>query len=449
MSKFDLRDISDRLTRSRDTEAVVFEFLGYLQALRPDWRASLSFYEVSRDALVHVYERQGPRLARRDITLPVDQLPSRLVRKFFHPSAFFNRTDKRALLSHVFQTSPWYEPDPLEGAALHAITPVANWQACVCLPLADQEDILALLILASEKKGAFSGNAMAHILPVKSLASLALSQHLYRSSRAAATPESGRVATADFQERIRQLNVQSEQLREDNRLKAKKLETLMQQIEALSQDADTDRGELDRVKGALSALEEQSAQATQHLSQAYAELNEAQSRLQGTQRTVQFLKQVFELLSTEHADEEFSRFMVSWFCEEFGVARCSLMVLDAAEETLQIRAQRGIDPGVAEQVKVRVGQGIAGWVAHNRKPLLVRAPEDARETPHTHQDAYNSDSFISVPLVHNNRLSGVLNLSNKSDGDPFDDLDLDRAMLAGSLMALMLEGSEGSGRAAA
>ena len=62
MSKFDLRDISDRLTRSKDTEAVVFEFLGYLQAMRSDWRAALAFYEVSRDMLVGVYQREGTRL---------------------------------------------------------------------------------------------------------------------------------------------------------------------------------------------------------------------------------------------------------------------------------------------------------------------------------------------------------------------------------------------------
>src|SRR5690242_305836 len=76
VSNFDLRDISDRLTRSRDTEAVVFEFLGYLQSIRSDCRASLSFYEVSQDALVNLYERQGNRLVRRDIQLAVDQLPA-------------------------------------------------------------------------------------------------------------------------------------------------------------------------------------------------------------------------------------------------------------------------------------------------------------------------------------------------------------------------------------
>ena len=55
MSKFDLRDISERLANSSDTEAVVFEFIGYLQSVQPDWRASLAFYEVSQDALINVY----------------------------------------------------------------------------------------------------------------------------------------------------------------------------------------------------------------------------------------------------------------------------------------------------------------------------------------------------------------------------------------------------------
>jgi hypothetical protein len=88
MSKFDLRDISQRLSSSKDTEAVVSEFLGYLQAVRSDWRATLAFYEVSRDALVNVYERTGNRVARHDVTVSVDQLPPRLVRKFFHRAHF-------------------------------------------------------------------------------------------------------------------------------------------------------------------------------------------------------------------------------------------------------------------------------------------------------------------------------------------------------------------------
>ena len=450
MSKFDLRDISERLTRSRDTEAVVFEFLGYLQAMRPDWRAALAFYEVSRDVLVGVYQREGPRLKRRDISLPVDQLPSRLVRKFFHPSAFFNRADRRSLLSHLFQTSPYYEPDPLEAPALRLLTPVANWQSCVCLPLADQEDILALLVISSEKKGAFGSKAVGDIIPVKSLAALALAQHLYRTARpnGLGDDRNVRAAAAEFQERIRQLSVQSEELREDNQLKARKVEALTHQIEQLDKNSSEYRHELDRVKGTLFALEEQSAAATQHLTEAYSQLTQTQSRLMATQRTVEFLKEVFQVLSQEHDEGDFSRTMVSWFCEHFGIERCSLMVLDRSGEALEIAAQRGIDPAVAAKVKVRLGQGIAGWVAHNRKPLFVRVREEAEVKP-TGQDADTSDSFISVPLVHNNKLGGVLNLSNRADGEAFDDMDFDRAVLAGSLLAIIVSSRDRERRAAA
>jgi hypothetical protein len=134
--------------------------------------------------------------------------------------------------------------------------------------------------------------------------------------------------------------------------------------------------------------------------------------------------------------------MVAWFSEHFGVERCSLMVLDDSRETLRIRAQRGIKPELVGQVRVRIGQGIAGWVAHNRKPLFVRVKRDAGNLQHTNQDVYNSDSFICVPLVHNDRLVGVLNLSNKTGGEPFDELDLDRAVMAASVIAISLGGQE-------
>jgi signal transduction protein with GAF and PtsI domain len=53
-------------------------------------------------------------------------------------------------------------------------------------------------------------------------------------------------------------------------------------------------------------------------------------------------------------------------------------------------------------------------------------------------DHYNSDSFVSVPLVHRNRLLGVLNLSNKRDGKAFDETDLDRAMMASAVLSLAM-----------
>jgi signal transduction protein with GAF and PtsI domain len=111
-----------------------------------------------------------------------------------------------------------------------------------------------------------------------------------------------------------------------------------------------------------------------------------------------------------------------------------------------------MDPHLAGRVKVRVGQGVAGWVAYNRKPLHVRVRDSEVSVPHEGPEraaTYNSDSFVCVPLIHNNRLCGVLNLSNKSDGEPFDDLDLDRALLAGALLAMVLARHESARHSAA
>ena len=456
MSKFDLRDISERLTSSRNTEAVLFEFLGYLQTVRPDWHATLAFYEVSRDALVNVYQRSGNRLQRKDLLLQVDQLPPRLVRKFFHPSAFFNHSDRKTLLAHVLQSSPCYELSTLEASAVRAIAPIPSWQSAICMPLSDQEDILAMLTLASEKKGAFPSKAIGELLPIKAMASLALAQHLHRvhgprpeTNGHAREEKAPLKVAAEFHEQMQRMGQRTAELEAENLGKQQRVEALAREIEQLDKNSSYYKHELDQVKGTLGALEQQSAAATQQLSEAYTQLDIAVTRLNALQHTMGFLREVCQVIAQEHDPAEFSRTMVAWFSEHFGVERCSLMLIEPARDTLRIAACVGIDPAIAREARVRVGQGIAGWVAHNRKPLYVRMKDAARPTLHTGQDAYNSDSFVCVPLVHNNRMFGVLNLSNKKGGEAFEEYDFDRAVIAGSLLAITLGHHEGARRAAA
>ena len=450
MSKFDLRDISERLARSRDTETVVHEFLGYLQAMRGDWRASLAFYEVSRDALVKVYERHGGRLIIRDVKVPVSQLPVRLVRKFFHPSAFFNQVDRPSMISQLLSGAPYHEAEPGEAAALRPIAPLPEWQSCVCVPRADQEDVLALLVVASEKNGAFGSQTVADIMPIKSMAALALSQHLYRTSRghkANGHAPAPHAAAADFQDRIHRLSTQTSQLEEDNRAKSEKVEALTRELEQLDQNSNRYKAELERVKETLHALDAQSAQTAEQLTDAYSQLSASEARAAELERTVAFAKETLQALAHEHDPAALPATLVSWFGEQFDIDRCSLMQVDGSGESLFIAASRGIDPEMAKNVRVRMGQGVSGWVAHNRRPLHVRVKHEGGEAGRSGREDYNSDSFISVPLIYNHRLWGVLNLSNKRAGQPFDDMDLDRAQLSASVLATLL-GSRATARPA-
>ena len=441
MSRYDLRDISEKLSGSKDSTSVITSFLSYLQSVRRDWRASLSFYECSTDRLVSIYSVDGTRLQSAELDLAIDQLPPKLVRKFFHHSAYFADFNKRTVLSLIFQNSPFYRADKSEASALAAIAPLNSWESCLCMPLADSEDIIALLTICSAKKNAFPSKSVGELLPVKSVASLALAQHLYRSEKGRLEEEVKTVETklaGQFQEKVSRLSEERVALQSANEEQARMIAELVENLGNLDAGGDQYRSELERVKNALFALEEQSSVATEYLSDAYAELAGATMQLSEVQSTMSFVRGVCEVMAQEHNEAELPALLISWYADYFGIERYSYMAPDPRGETLSISMSRGIANTIAERVRVRIGQGIAGWVAHNRKPLLVRSVGEAG-VPHTHQDNYNSDSFLAVPVVHNDVLYGVLNLSNKKDGSLFGPSDLDRATLLCQWIAMSEE----------
>lgn len=443
MSRYDLRDISDRLARSTDAEAVAFEFLGALQSAQPTWHATLAFYEVSRDALVRLYEREKDQLRARDLKVMVDQLPARMIRNFFHPNAPL-LTGGKPSVAPVVHATPVYEPDLNDAVLLRSLLPVATWNSCVCLPLTDREEMLALLLIVSQKRAAFPPRVLEEILPLKSMAAFALAERLHRASQDAQEPDmmAGQRAAEEFHERLEQLSIHARELEQDNETKGDRLQQLSTQIEQLDTHSSQYRTELDRVKEALRDLENRSSRARESLSEASAQLDTALQQISEMRGTLDFMRQVFDTLAEEHDPRQFTGTMLTWLVERFGVERCSVMLVDRTGNLLRIAAQVGIPAGVADKVRVRVGQGVAGWVAQNRKPLFVRARDDAADIERNTDDTYNTDSFVCVPIVYNGRLAGVLNLSNKRDAQAFTDADLERAIAAAGVFAITLGANE-------
>jgi len=92
---------------------------------------------------------------------------------------------------------------------------------------------------------------------------------------------------------------------------------------------------------------------------------------------------------------------------------CLVYVLDGDE--LVLRASKNPHPDVVNRLKLRVGQGITGWVAEHREPVAVaeKAAQDPRfqffhELP---EDSY--EAFLSVPLLSRGRVVGVINLQHR------------------------------------
>jgi signal transduction protein with GAF and PtsI domain len=92
---------------------------------------------------------------------------------------------------------------------------------------------------------------------------------------------------------------------------------------------------------------------------------------------------------------------------------CFIYVLE--NEELVLRASKNPHVEVVDRLKLRVGQGITGWVAEHREPVAVS--RNASQYPRFKffnelpEDRY--EAFLSVPLLCRGRSVGVVNLQHR------------------------------------
>ena len=104
--------------------------------------------------------------------------------------------------------------------------------------------------------------------------------------------------------------------------------------------------------------------------------------------------------------------------------RASLMLRAENSTDFVIARAIGLAEDVRTQVRVRLGEGIAGKVAASRRALLVRGTAD--EAPNgPSRGYYRTRSFVSVPVVVGDELRGVLNVADPVESPSFGDSDLE------------------------
>lgn len=107
-----------------------------------------------------------------------------------------------------------------------------------------------------------------------------------------------------------------------------------------------------------------------------------------------------------------------------GVERGSLMLLDKESQELSIKASKGLNENIIKSAKTKMGEGVSGWVAKNKEPLLIKdIAIDKRFRKRS--KGYHNNSLLSVPLLANNELLGVINVNNKASKETFEENDLD------------------------
>jgi len=124
-------------------------------------------------------------------------------------------------------------------------------------------------------------------------------------------------------------------------------------------------------------------------------------------REIHALYQIAQTMGTKLTVADTMALVSSKLSSLVPFSACALFLYSPSREQLQCRFATGTDSELIQQLTLRSGQGLTGWVARNRRPLV-----NAR--PSTDLDAMGSkaptilQSALVCPLIFNDRLIGTL-----------------------------------------
>src|SRR5271168_5353869 len=128
---------------------------------------------------------------------------------------------------------------------------------------------------------------------------------------------------------------------------------------------------------------------------------------------IDFLHEIGKRIATADPLHEVLGRVVEFVSAVVKCDSCFAYVLEGNE--LILRASKNPHAEVVDRLKMRVGQGITGWVAEHKEPVAVS--KDAGHDPRFQsfnelpEDRY--EAFLSVPVLCRDKLVGVINLQHR------------------------------------
>ena len=123
------------------------------------------------------------------------------------------------------------------------------------------------------------------------------------------------------------------------------------------------------------------------------------------------------------------------------VERSSLMLLDPVRKELTIEYATGLPKRIIRETRIKVGQGISGWVAKSGRALLIQDIRKDKRFQKLVGGRYHTNSLLSVPLKSKGKLVGVLNVNNKKGKKIFTREDLQLLSALANEAAIAIDNS--------
>ncbi len=159
-------------------------------------------------------------------------------------------------------------------------------------------------------------------------------------------------------------------------------------------------------------------------------------------KQINALARVASLISSGMYLEELLKLIVHVTAEVMQSKICSLMLLDPETRELVIKSTQSVSEKYNKKPNVKLGEGIAGLVAKENKPICSR---DVRQDKrYVNREIARSESIVSlasVPLAVKGKVIGVLNCYTSEEHE-FSPAELDILTTVAAQAAAAIENAE-------
>lgn len=138
-------------------------------------------------------------------------------------------------------------------------------------------------------------------------------------------------------------------------------------------------------------------------------------------RAVQLLNESVKFIDSDEFWTSLARILSDLLKSE----RSSLLLFDKKSESFSVKAATGASANFIQAQNEKIGERIAKNVLKKGKPFISKNFQGIDSNVEPSEWKYKSNSFISYPIIIADKEIGVLNVTDKTGGEIFDEVDLE------------------------
>jgi GAF domain-containing protein len=132
---------------------------------------------------------------------------------------------------------------------------------------------------------------------------------------------------------------------------------------------------------------------------------------------VELLHQISNIVSSNASLESMLQELISLAVEVTLCDACLVYLVDRTSNEIVLRASQLEHPSEIGKIRMKMGEGITGWVAEHQSVVALdsNASADARFKSFQALPEDTFEAFLSVPLVSGGELIGVINIHHRAE----------------------------------